>query len=374
MHPKPFTIHVREETLNDLKRRLKGTRFPNKSQDAGWSNGTDLTYMKDLVDYWQHKYDWRKAEKEINAFDNYKVTIDGTEIHFIQQKSRNPHAKAIILTHGWPDSFYRFHDIITTLAEEYDVIVPSLPGFGFSSPTAMASKDVANLWAKLMTESLGYTTFFAAGGDLGSGVTIALARDHGDLVTAIHLTDVGWDGAQPDRSTLTKAEKEFVDKTGMFYVTEGSYIMMHSMKPLTVAYGVNDSPAGLVAWAASFANNGSDHNYVDGAFGDRDAFLTNMTIYWATQTAGSAMQMYREGVKAAFSAGAWGAPSEPTKIMTPVALSIFPEDVLVPREWAERQGLNVMRYSILPEGGHFAAMDMPRLFAEDMIDSFRELA
>jgi pimeloyl-ACP methyl ester carboxylesterase len=374
MQPKSFTINISEDTLNDLKRRLKETRFPNKSQDAGWSNGTDLTYMKDLVDYWQHTYDWRKAEKEINSFDNYTVAIDEIDIHFIHQKSKKANAQAIILTHGWPDSFYRFHEVISLLAEEYDVIVPSLPGFGFSSPRAMASKDVANLWAKLMTESLGYETFLAAGGDLGSGVTIALARDHGDVVKAIHLTDVGWDGNQPDASTLTKDEKAYLDKTGMFYMTEGSYIMMHSMKPLTVAYGVNDSPAGLAAWAASFANNGNDHNYVDTAFGGRDAFLTNMTIYWATHTAGSAMQMYREEVKAAFSVGAWSAPAEPAKIPTPVAIAIFPHDEVFPKEWAERKGLNVQCYTTLLEGGHFAAMDVPKLFANDIIDSFTKLA
>lgn len=374
MQPKPFTIHIPEETLHDLKRRLEETRFPNRSQDAGWSNGTDLTYMRELVDYWQHEYDWRKAEKEINSFDNYKVTINDTEIHFIYQKSKKANAPAIILTHGWPDSFYRFHSVISALTEEYNVVIPSLPGFGFSSPKAMASKDVANLWTKLMTDTLGYETFLAGGGDLGSGVTIALARDHGDVVKAIHLTDVGWDGNKPDPSTLTKDEKSYLDKTEMFYMVEGSYIMMHSMKPLTVAYGVNDSPAGLVAWAASFANNGSDHNYVDAAFGGRDAFLTNMTIYWATQTAGSAMQMYREEVKAAFSAGAWGAPSEVPKIETPVAIAIFPHDEVFPREWAQRKGLNVQRYTRLTDGGHFAAMDAPRLFVEDMIESFRKLA
>lgn len=372
MRPEPYTINVPQATLDELKERLKHTRFPNKSQDAGWNNGTDLSYMKDLVDYWQHTYDWRKAEAEINSFDNYKVTIDGVEIHFIHQKSDTPNAKAIIMTHGWPDSFYRFHNVIPELAKNYDVIVPSMPGFGFSTPRAMSAKKIADLWAKLMTDVLGYDSFLATGGDKGADVTIALARNHKDTVKAIHLTDVGWSSAQPDPSTLTEAEKQFVDQTGKWYMTEGAYTMMHATKPLTVAYGVNDSPVGLAAWAASFANGGTEQNHVDAAFGDRDAFLTNMTIYWVTETAGSAMQMYREDIIESMSGG-WGAPSQPAKIDVPTAIAVFPYDAIFPKEWAERQGLNVQRYTIMSKGGHFAPLEVPKLFAQEVEESFRQL-
>ena len=372
MSATPFKIHISQTVLDDLHSRLVHTRFPSDPGGMPWSHGTDLSYMKDLVRYWAHDYDWRRAEKHINSFAHFKSTIDDAEIHFIHERCTNAHAPVIILTHGWPDNFYRYHKILPMLKEKYHVIVPSLPGYGFSAHKAMNSKDIADIWAKLIRE-LGYESCLAVGGDTGAPVTMELACRHPDLTKAIYLTDVGWGENNADPDTLTPAEKQFQEETAGWFWQEGAYTMMHATKPLTVAYGLNDSPAGLAAWAASFANRGRDYNFVDETFGGRDDFLTIMTLYWATETSGSAMQMYKEEA-AANSAAAWGEPPKgPEKCDVPVAMTMYPADAQVPKEWGERQGLNVQRYQKADRGGHFAALEVPELFAKDVDDAFAEL-
>lgn len=372
MTPEKFTVAIPQSEVDELEYRLEHVRMPKTLGGMPWSNGTDLTFMKDVVAYWRDSYDWRKAEAEINAFDNYKVTIDETEIHFIHQKSAAPDAKTILLTHGWPDSFYRYHLVIPILAKNYNVVIPSLPGYGFSTPKGMGSKRIADIWAQLMSDVLGYDEFFAVGGDTGAPVTMALARQHPDIVKAIHLTDVGWETS--GEANLTPAEKKFQEETSAWYWSEGAYTMMHATKPMTLAFALNDSPAGLAAWAASFTNRGKDYNYVDEAFGGRDAFITTMCIYWFTGTIGSAMQMYKEEAAQNMSAG-WGEESgETPKCDVPTAVTIYPNDAHVPKEWAERRGLNVRRYTVMDKGGHFAAMELPEVFAKDVADAFEELA
>lgn len=369
----PFTITVPQSVIDDLNYRLEHTRFPSDPGGKPWSYGTDLSYMKDLVHYWHTKYDWRKAEKAINAFAHFKATIDGTEIHFIHERSDNPDAQVIVLTHGWPDNFYRYHKVIPYLTQRYHVIVPSLPGYGFSTHKAMNSKDIADVWAKLV-QQLGYQECLAVGGDTGAPVTMELARRHPDITKAIYITDVGWGDSQADPESLSPAEKKFEEETSAWFWSEGAYTMMHSTKPLTVAYGLNDSPAGLAAWAASFANRGRDSNFVDEAYGNRDNFLTIMTLYWATETIGSSMQMYKEEALAN-SSDAWGeAPKAIEKCPVPVAMTMYATDAQIPKEWGERQGLNVQRYAKIDKGGHFAALEVPKLFADDVCEAFRELA
>ncbi|HEX8762635.1 MAG TPA: epoxide hydrolase [Candidatus Saccharimonadales bacterium] len=372
MKPQKFTVTIPQEEIDDLKSRLQRVRWPKALDGKPWSNGTDLEFMQDVVAYWHDSYDWRTAEAEINAFDNYKVTIDDVDIHFIHQKNDNPDAETILLTHGWPDSFYRFHAVIPILAKDYNVVVPSLPGYGFSTPKGMGSKRIADIWAKLMKDVLGYDEFFAGGGDTGAPVTMALARQHGDVVKAIHLTDVGW--GTVDESDLAPAEKKFQEETSAWYWSEGAYTMLHATKPLTLAYALNDSPVGLAAWAASFANRGKDYSYADEAFGGRDAFLTTICIYWFTGTIGSSMQMYKEEAAQNMSSS-WGEEPAPTpKCDVPTAVTIYLNDAHVPKEWAERQGLNVQRYTVMDKGGHFAAMELPEVFAKDVKDAFTDLS
>ena len=372
---KRFTINIPQVALDDLQQRLASTRFPDEAEAvaAGWQIGTDVTYMKELVEYWRHNYDWRKHESNLNKFAHFKAEVDGVDIHFIHERSKQPNAKALILTHGWPDSFYRFHKVIPLLTDTFDVVVPSLPGFGFSERRAMNSSAIADLWAKLMTEVLGYTSFLAAGGDLGSPVTKALAMRHADIVEAVHLTDVGYPTGQEDPSTLTAAEQEFVNMAQWWSMTEGAYLFVQGNKPQSLAYGLNDSPVGLAAWIVSFVNGGSETAVADEAFGGRDELLTNIMIYWLTETAGSAARMYREEAKTTYG-GDWNAqPAAPQKSEVPAAVALFPGDSQFPREWAERQGLNVKRFTHVAKGGHFAALDAPEMFANELNEAFAEL-
>jgi epoxide hydrolase len=380
MAVQPFRISVPKKVLDDLHARLARTRFPDEVEEAGWDYGTNLGYMKELVDYWQNKYDWRKHEAEINSFTQFKAKVDDVDVHFIHERSKNPNAKPVILTHGWPDSFYRFHKIIPMLTDpekyggkaedSFDVIVPSIPGFGFSDRKAMTSSAVADLWVKLMN-ALGYKHFTAAGGDAGAIVTKCLASTYPKEVTAVHLTDVGYPTGQEDVSTMSKAEQAFAGAIKAWWMKEGAFNMIQSTKPQTLAYALNDSPAGLAAWIISMIKSGADGDKVDQAFGGRDALLTNIMIYWVTQTIGSSIRRYAEEAKAAFGEGG-GAPkaAQPSKV--PAAVALFPRESQFPREWAERS-LNVKRFTKMPQGGHFAALEVPDVYARDLRESFGEL-
>ncbi len=366
----PFTIDISQADLDDLRTRLARTRWTDAVEGAGWSYGVDLTYLKELVNYWQHSYDWRKHESELNSFQQFKTAVDGVNIHFIHERGTGPNPTPIILTHGWPDSFYRFHNIIPMLTypeqyggsaeDSFDVIVPSIPGFGFSERTAMPGSAVADLWAKLMT-ALGYQHFVAAGGDVGSGVTKELALRHPQHVSAIHLTDVGYPTGQEDASTMSEAEQQFAGFIQGWWFAEGAYAMLHMTKPQSLAVGLSDSPAGLLAWMLSFVNTGADTNQVEAAFGGRDALLTNTMIYWVTETIGSSVRMYAEEARAA-----WGQQGgAETRSRAPAAIALFPREAQFPREWAERS-VNVQRFTTMPRGGHFAPLEEPELFVEDL--------
>ena len=366
----PFTIDISQADLDDLQERLARTRWTDDVEGAGWSYGVDLAYVKELVNYWQHSYDWCKHEAELNAFQQFKAAVDGVNIHFIHERGRGPNPTPIILTHGWPDSFYRFHKIIPMLTnpeqyggtaeDAFDVIVPSIPGFGFSERKALPGSAVADLWAKLMTE-LGYQHFVAAGGDVGSGVTKELALRHPQRVSAIHLTDVGYPTGQEDASTMSEAEQQFAGFIQGWWFAEGAYAMLHMTKPQSLAVGLNDSPAGLLAWMLSFVNTGADKNAVEAAFGGRDALLTNTMIYWMTETIGSSVRTYAEEVRAAWSREG----SAETRSSAPAAIALFPREAQLPREWAERS-VNMQRFTTMPRGGHFAPLEEPELFVEDL--------
>lgn len=369
MSPQPFTIAIPESVLEDLKERLARTRWADAAPNSGWSEGTSLDYLEDFVAYWQNQYNWRKHEADLNTFKQFTVDVDGVNIHFIHERGKGPNPTPLLLTHGWPDSFYRFHKVIPLLTDperyggraedSFDVIVPSIPGFGFSERISMTSSAVADLWAKLMT-GLGYTQFVAAGGDMGTRITKALALQHPDAVTGIHLTDVDYPTGQEDQSTLSEAEKQFASYIQYWWFKEGAYAMVQMTKPQSIAFGLNDSPVALASWILSFINTGAQDHQVDEAFGGRDALLTNLMIYWSTQTAGSAARMYQADAQAAFAQ-----QSAPAKSSTPAAVALFPREAQFPREWAERT-LNVQRFTVMPRGGHFAALEEPELFAEDL--------
>ncbi|WP_410507696.1 epoxide hydrolase [Methanosarcina hadiensis] len=373
MSIEPFKINVPEAVLLDLKDRLAQTRWPDEVEGAGWDYGTNLGYMKGLVDYWQDKYDWRAQEAELNRFSQFRAEVNGTGIHFIYERGKGPDPIPIILSHGWPDSFYRFHKVVSMLTDpaayggdpdiSFDVIVPSIPGYGFSDRKAMTEGAVADLWAKLMTEVLGYERFAAAGGDYGTLITRSLALKYPDLLTGIHLTDVGYPDSSTDFSALSPAEQEFASFIQKWWMEEGAFNMIQSTKPQSLAYGLNDSPVGLAAWILSFMNARASVD-LEERF-TRDELLTNIMIYWVTETISSSIRSYYEMAHA---------PPSPDKgqcIKVPAAVAHMPLDAPLPREWAERN-VNLKRFTEMPQGGHFSAWEVPELYTKDLQEFFSE--
>jgi pimeloyl-ACP methyl ester carboxylesterase len=376
---KPFKIEIAQNVLDDLQRRLKQTRWTDEPKDAGWNYGTNPQYLRELVDYWQNGYDWRKQETALNKFEHFKTEIDGIDIHFIHVRGKGPDPKPLLLTHGWPDSFYRFYKVIPMLTDparyggdpskSFDVIVPSIPGFGFSGHVALNNDDTADLWAKLMTAVLGYKTFVAAGGDMGTGITKSLANKYPQLVKAIHLTDVGYPNGTEDWSTMSPAEQEFGQVIMRWWYTEGAYNMVQSTKPQTLGYGLNDSPVGLASWILEKFNTWSDNRgNIENSF-TKDELLTNIMIYWVTETINSSIRTYLEVARASYSGA--GGPKPAQRVEVPTAVATFPGEAPLPREWADRM-VNVKRFTKMPKGGHFAALEEPELWVEDVRASFWE--
>jgi pimeloyl-ACP methyl ester carboxylesterase len=369
-----FKIDIPQTTLDDLRNRLQQVRWTYEVEGSGWSMGTNLAYMRELVDHWLNSYDWRKHEADINKLSHFRADIGGIGVHFIHERGKGPNPTPIVLTHGWPDSFYRFHKIIPMLTDpasygadsntSFDVIVPSLPGFGFSDRHAKTADQTADLWAKLMKEVLGYEHFIAAGGDLGGAVTMSLANRYPDAVTAIYLTDVGYPNGSEDSSSMSAAEREYAGKCQQWWYTEGAYNALQSTKPQTLAIGLNDSPAGLAAWIIEKFYAWSDNKGDLETRFTKDELLTNIMIYWVTQTIGSSIRTYLENARAMYANG--GGPRPARRSEVPAAVASFPgEMVIPPREWAERT-VNLKRWTEMPQGGHFAAWEVPELLANDL--------
>lgn len=364
----PFTIAVPDDIIDDLRHRLARTRWPEQSDGDDWGRGVDLARLRELCTAWERDYDWRAQEAALNELPQFTAEVDGVRVHFVHLRGAGPDPTPLLLTHGWPDSFQRFHKVIPMLTDPerfggsaddaFDVVVPSIPGFGFSDRVAMPSTAVADLFAALMTE-LGYERFGAAGGDIGQGVTMALALRHPDRMTGIHLTDVGYPTGQ--EGDLSPAEQEFAELIQGWWFMEGAYAGLHMMKPNALAPALHDSPAGLAAWMLSFINTGADEHRVEDAFGGRDALLTNLTLYWVTETAKTSMQMYQEDVRAAFA----GESPSAGRSTVPAGVARFPREAQFPREWAERF-LTVQRFTDYPEGGHFAALEVPDVFTAEL--------
>ena len=372
---KPFSINFPQSALDDLQARLARTRFPDEPEGAGWSIGTNLAYMKSLTEYWRDSYDWRKHEAELNQFHHFTADVDGVNIHFIHERGKGPNPTPILLLHGWPDSFYRYHKVIARLTDparfggdpnqSFDVVVPSLPGQGFSGHTAKSMDDAADLFAKLMTETLGYQRFISAGGDGGALITKSLALYHPDVLLAIHLTDVGYPDGNTDFSSLTPPEMEFAGFIQQWWMREGAFNMIQATKPQSMAFGMNDSPVGLAAWIMSMMATGSTGEALDQRFG-RDELLTNIMIYWLTETYASSARIY------AVSAQAQPRDKEGQRSEVPAAVAHCPWDAPLPREWAERH-VNLQHFTEFPRGGHFTAWEEPELYARDIQDFVKQL-
>ncbi|MGO4293002.1 epoxide hydrolase family protein [Chitinophaga sp. RAB17] len=357
---KPFKINVQQVVLDDLQNRLRQTRWPDAPENIGWKYGTDPEFLKSLVAYWQNGYDWRSQEAALNKFPQFTVEIDSLPIHFLHIKSKKPNAPTLLLVHGWPDCFYRFHKVIPLLTDDYNLVIPSIPGFGFSGHVAMTDDGSAKIFATLMKEVLGYKTFLVAGGDVGSGITKSIANLYPENVTAIHLSDVGYPNGTEDWSTMSKAEQEFGQFIQQWWYREGAYAMLHATKPQTQAFGLNDSPVGLASWIVEKFNAWRTPG---GAIEDhftKDELLTNIMIYWVSQTINSSMRTYAVGAFQQLASG--------QKVNTPTGVAIFAGDAPTPREWAERKA-NVKRFTVIDKGGHFAALETPELWVKE-VDTF----
>ncbi len=376
--PEPFTPKASAAELEDLRSRLRATRWPDAPEDAGWSLGTDVAYLRELVAYWAEEFDWAAQEAALARLDRFRVPVGGLGIHFVHVRAaaRSGPALPLILCHGWPDSFWRFAKVVPLLtdpeahggdpADAFDVVVPDMPGYGYSDHPAGPPLDavaVAGLWADLMG-ILGYARFVAAGGDVGSHVSRYLALDHPDRVMAVHRTDAGLPRYLGDPADLTQEERDWIEGAAAWGATEGAYAAMHRTKPQTAAFGLTDSPAGLAAWIVEKLRGWSDNDGdIEQSF-TKDEILTNVTIYWLTQTIGSSMRMY--------AANAAIPPAQlARRVEVPSGFSIFSGDVVrPPREWLTRTA-NVVYVNEPPRGGHFAPFEEPELYAQELREFFR---
>lgn len=374
--PEPFAPQTAPEAIEDLRARLRMTRWPDAPEDAGWSLGVDLDYLRDLVAYWADGFDWPAQEARLARLPRFRARVGGLGIHFVHARAVAPAGPVLplVLTHGWPDSFWRYSKVVPLLtdpgahggdpADAFDVVVPDLPGFGYSDrPTGppLSSVDVAGLWAELM-RGLGYERFGAAGGDLGSHVSRYLALDHPDRVAAVHRTDGGLPIFAGDPATLTAEERAWFAEAATWSATEGAYGAMHRTKPQTAAAALNDSPAGLAAWIVEKLQSWSDGG-VERAY-TRDEVLTLLSIYWFTGTIGSSMRMYHAN------AGIH-ARQLTRRVEVPSGFSLFRGDVVrPPRAWLERTA-NTVRVTEPERGGHFAAFEEPELYARELREFFR---
>ena len=375
----PFKINVPDSVLRDLKERLARTRFPDQLQNVGWDYGTDPAYLKSLVEYWRDRFDWRAQERKLNAFDQFTTTIDGLKIHFIHQKSKVPGAMPLVLTHGWPGSIYEFHKVIGPLTDPvkyggraddaFTVVAISLPGFGFSDhPTVRgySPEKMAGIIATLMAR-LGYARYGVQGGDWGGIISRIVALNDASHVAGLHLnfcTTPAPTGVANPLEGVPEAEVKLMTETNTRMENERAYQQIQGTKPQTLGVGLTDSPAGLASWIVEKFHAWCDcGDNIESRF-SKDDLLTNITIYWATNSAASSTRIYYENRVA---------PPVQGRVTVPTACALFPKEISTPpRKWVEAR-YNLVRWTPMPRGGHFAALEQPDLLVNDVREFFSGL-
>lgn len=380
----PFEIQVSDQAIADLHYRLANARLPAQIPGTGWEYGTNAQYLRELIDYWQHEFDWREQERQLNSFDQYMTTIDGVPIHFIHQRSSNPDATPLMITHGWPGSIAEFRHIIDPLTEPqryggnaedaFHVIVPSLPGFGFSGEPQERGYNperMAQTLAALM-QRLGYEQYGLQGGDWGAIINRIHAYQFADRVIGLHSNFVLASPPEDPEVRNTVPETELAARTQRqaYMANEVGYQQIQGTKPQSIGVGLNDSPAGLAAWIVekfhgwSDIDQGSVHG-LDAKF-SMDDMLTDISVYWFTASITSSARIYYESRHTQ--------TQEPLGyVEVPTAGAIFPKEIyLTPRRWAEEQ-YNIVRWTPMPRGGHFAAMEEPELLLADIRAFFQSL-
>jgi pimeloyl-ACP methyl ester carboxylesterase len=391
---RPFRVHVPQEAIVDLRRRIAATRWPDKQTVADQSQGVQLATMKELILYWGTKYDWRKAEAKLNALPQFVTNIDGLDIHFIHVRSKNPNALPLLVTHGWPGSVFEQLKIIGPLSDPtayggrsedaFDLVIPSIPGFGFSGKptgTGWNPDHIARAWAELM-KRLGYTRYVAQGGDWGSPISSAMARQASAGLLGIHInlpatippevTEVLASGG-PAPTGLSEKERAAFDSLDTLNKKKRAYAVVMGTQPQVVGYGLTDSPTGLAAWMlghpgfAQWTYRGGDSEKSP----TRDEVLDDITLYWLTNSAVSSARLYWENKNTSL----LNAIAQKTAdISLPVAITVFPEELYrAPETWARRAYRNLSYFHEADKGGHFAAWEEPQLFSEEIRAAFRSL-
>ena len=374
-----YKFHASDEALRDLKERLSRTRFPDEIPTTGWDYGSDLAYVKSLVAYWRDRFDWRAQEARLNQFDQFKTTIDGLEVHFIHQRSSVPTAMPLALTHGWPGSVVEFTKIIGPLTEPmkyggraedaFHVVAISLPGFGFSGKPqerGYSPERIGTVIAKLMAR-LGYQRYGLQGGDWGGIISRLVAINDASHVAGLHLnfcTAGPPPGVADPNAGISPAELQRYQARQAYMENERAYQQIQGTKPQTLGFALDDSPAGLAAWIVEKFRAWCDcDGNVESRF-TKDELLTNITLYWLTKTGTSSARIYFESRVA---------PPNPARVMVPTACALFPKEITVPpRKWVEAR-FNLVRWTEMPRGGHFAALEQPELLVNDVREFFRGL-
>jgi pimeloyl-ACP methyl ester carboxylesterase len=380
----PFSIQIEAEVLSDLRERIQRTRWPDQAPGAAWEQGTDLKYLKELLAYWAGEFDWRAQERRLNAASQFVAVLDGVNIHFVHERAKSGSGIPLILTHGWPSTFAELLPLVPLLTDPgahgihgpaFDVVIPSLPGYGFSQRPAQACvnyRHVAGLWHRLM-RGLGYERYGAQGGDFGAGVATFMALNSPAPMIGVHLSNLEiapYDG--PGARPLSAAEKAYRERNEAFWQDEYGYKAIQSTKPQTLGYGLNDSPAGLAAWILEKWRSWSDSRGDLDERLSRDFLLTTVTLYWVTQTITTSMRDYFDNDNRRFRVIL--GPQDFVDVPTGVAVfaSNFVDEGAPPREWAERL-YNVRQWTPMPSGGHFAAVEEPELLARDIVAFFAGL-
>jgi epoxide hydrolase len=372
----PFRIDIPEADLDDLRDRLDRTRWPDELPGAGWDLGVPLDYLRELATYWRETYDWRRHEAELNALPQFTTGIDGQRIHFAHVRSPEPRARPLVLTHGWPGSIVEFLDVVGPLtdpaadggdpADAFHLVIPSLPGYGFSGPTKDRGWDVPRIGRAFLTlmDRLGYGRFGAQGGDWGSSVSRQLGLLAPDRVVGVHLNMlIALPSGDPeDMASLSEDDVARLGSLGRYNAELSGYMKVQATRPQTLAYALTDSPVGQLAWIVEKFKEWTDSTDAPEDAVSRDRILTNVMLYWLTGTAGSSARLYRE------SAATFG---DRTRLEVPTGVAVFPRDISVPiRRFAERT-YNIERWTEFDRGGHFAALEQPTLLVDDIRAFFR---
>ena len=375
MDLRPFQIAIAEEQLDDLKHRLRNTRWPDSEVVADWTQGLPISYARELTQYWAEEYDWRSRERLLNQFPQFKADVGGLELHFIHAQSKHEDAMPLILSHGWPGSIVEFQKVIAPLVDPtahggkaedaFHIVCPSLPGYGFSEKpktTGWNVERIADAFNELML-GLGYTRYGAQGGDWGSAITTAIGGRHSETCCAIHLNMV-MRGKRPKHSEPTEEELKALEAADYYRDWDSGYSIQQATRPQTLGYGLSDSPVGQMAWIvekfwAWTDNNGSPEDAIS-----RDEMLDNVMLYWCNATAASSARLYWESFRS----------GRPAVVEIPTGIAKFPAEIIPPiRAWSESIYSNIQQWTEMPSGGHFAAFEEPELFIADLRSFFAKV-